>query len=64
MRASARSTWLAVGLGRDSLLLDSQNNTPALPAPLALLRSSSLVALSSRCPLTAIQNHLTLEGCL
>lgn len=64
MQASARSTWLAVGLGRDSLLFDSQNNTLALPAPLVLLRSSSLVAVSSRCPLAAIQSHLTLVGCL
>lgn len=50
MQALVRSTWLAVGPGRDSLLLASQNNAPALPAPLAPLRSSSLVALSSRCP--------------
>lgn len=47
MQASVRSTWLAVGPGRDSLLLSSQNNTPALPAPLALLWSSNLVVLSS-----------------
>lgn len=64
MRASARSTWLAVGPGRDSLLLGSQNNTAALPATLALLWSSNLVDLSSRCPLGSIQSHLTLEGCL
>ena len=44
-----RSTWLAVGPGCDSLLLGSQNNTLALPAPLALLWSSNLVVLSSRC---------------
>lgn len=50
MQALVRSTWLAVGPGRDSLLLASQNNAPALPAPLAPLRSGSLVALSSRCP--------------
>lgn len=64
MWASVRSTWLAVGPGRDSLLLGSQNNTTALPATLALLWSSSLVDLSSRCPLGSIQSHLALEGCL
>lgn len=64
MAASVRSTWLAVGPGRDSLLLGSQDNTLALPATLALIWSSNLVALSSRCPLSAIQSHLTLEGCL
>lgn len=64
MQASVRSTWLAVGLGRDSLLRASQNNTPALPATLTLLCSSNLVALSSHCPLGAIQSNLTLEGCL
>lgn len=64
MRASVRSTWLAVDPDCDSLLLASQNNTPALPAPVALLWSSSLVVLSSHCPLAAIQSHLTLEGCL
>lgn len=64
MQALVKSTWLAVAPGRDSLLLGSQNNTPALPASLTPLWSSNLVALSSCCPLTAIQNHLTLEGCL
>lgn len=64
MWASVRSTWLAVGPGRDSLLLGSQNNTTVLPATLALLWSSSLVDLSSRCPLGSIQSHLALEGCL
>lgn len=39
-----------------------QNNKPALPAPLAPLWSSSLVAVSFRRPLAAIQSHLTLEG--
>lgn len=54
MRASLRSTWLALGPGCDSLLLSSQNNTLALPAPLALLWSSNLVVLSSHCPLTVL----------
>lgn len=64
MWALVRSTWLAVGPDRDSLLLGSENNTPTLPAPLALLWSSNLVVLSSFCPLAAIQSHLMLEGCL
>lgn len=64
MQASVRSTWLAVGPGRDSLLLSSRNNTPALPAPLALLWSSDLVVFSSHCSLTSIQSHLTLDDCL
>lgn len=49
MRASTKSAWLAVGPGHDSLLHSSQNNTLALPAPLALLWSSNLVVMSSHC---------------
>jgi len=64
MQAWVRSTWLAVGPGRDSLLLSQQNNTPTLPAPLTLLWSSDLVVLSPHCSLTSIQSHLTFEGCL
>lgn len=60
MQALVKSTWLAVGPNRDSLLRGSQNNTEALPAPLALLWSSNLML----CPLTAIQSHLTVESCL
>lgn len=64
MQALVRSTWLAVGPGRDSLLLSQQNNTPTQPALLALLRSSDLLVPSPCCSLTSIQSHLTFEGCL
>lgn len=52
MWASARSTWLAVGPGCDSLLLRSQNNAAALPVTLcpSLVQQScwSLLSLSPR----------------
>lgn len=62
MQASVRSTWLAVGPGRYSLLLSQQNNAPALPAPLALLWSSDLVVLRPRSFPTSIQIHLMFDG--
>lgn len=64
MRASVRSTWLAVGPGHDSLLLSQQNKTGTLPAPLALLWSSDLVVLHPHSSPTSIQIHLTFEGSL
>lgn len=57
-----RSTWLAVGSGRDGLLLGSRNNAAVLPAPLAPLWSSDLVVPFSRRCLASIQSHLTLEA--
>lgn len=57
-----RSTWPAVGSGRDGLLLCSRNNAAVLPAPLAPLWSSDLVVPFSRRCLASIQRHLTLEA--
>lgn len=61
---SVRSTWPVDGPGGDSLPLGSRDNTSVLPATFAPLWSSNLVDLSSRCPLSSIQSHLALEGCL
>lgn len=61
MWASARSTWLAVGPGCDSLLLGSAEQCRG-PASNTLARSAPAVLLIRRLPVPSpsFQSHLTL----
>lgn len=63
MWASARSTWLAVGPGCDSLLLGSLEQCSG-PASNTLPRSAPAVLLIRRLPVASpsFQSHLTLVG--